>query len=69
MCSADTTPYLIEVGKDGAKSQVSRTDALYYCRNFDRLQEWADANIVLPYNNTEEIIKHRNDHVDHVSSS
>lgn len=55
MCNADTTPYLIEV-MDGGK-RVVRTDALYRCRKFDNLVQWANENIVQPYNVTEERIK------------
>ncbi|KAJ5909738.1 hypothetical protein N7504_004381 [Penicillium tannophilum] len=55
MCNADTTPYLIEVMEGGEK--VVRTDALYRCRNFDNMIEWANKNIILPYNTTEERLK------------
>ena len=55
MCNADTTPYLIEVMDSGEKSV--RTDALYRCRNFDNMIEWASKNIILPYNTTEERLK------------
>jgi hypothetical protein len=55
MCTVDVTPYLIEVRNDGVN--VVRTDGLYRCRDFDKVIEWAEANIVRPYNVTEERIR------------
>lgn len=55
MCTVDVTPYLIEV-RDG-QIDVVRTDGLYHCRNFNKLVEWAEENIVHPYNITQERIR------------
>jgi hypothetical protein len=56
MCHADTTPYLIEEDNDG--QSIIRSDALYRCRKWNKLTEWAGKHIVQPYNATEERIKH-----------
>lgn len=56
MCYADTTPYLIEQKND--RESIVRSDALYRCRKWDKLTEWADKHIVQPYNASEERIKH-----------
>lgn len=55
MCAMDVTPYLIE--EHGNGENMVRTDALYYCRKFDKMVERAEEIIIHPYSKTAERLK------------
>lgn len=41
MCLGDATPYLIMLTPEKKQKESPDFDTLHYCRNFDRVQDWA----------------------------
>ena len=63
MCIADDTPYLVEIRSNS--EEIPRHDAfIHRCRNFEKLIDWANEHVVEPYNATQELIKHKDEHFD-----
>lgn len=47
MCHADTTPVLLEVDPKAPKGARADFDAHHKCRNFEKLRDWMDENVVV----------------------
>jgi len=60
MCYSDETPYLIRVEEN--RDEVVDLNSYHRCRKFEKLIAWANDHIVEPYNATEELMKHADEH-------